>query len=209
MAKAIAEWGLDYVVLTSVDRDDIPDYGASHIAKTISTLRTLSKKKIIIVTSFEPEDLQVDNTKNEGPRILKKYLQYAKAVSSGNRELADSILHSFGDERWETPDDFDAGRIADRVYNALTRKGYTVERNVGIGGYQIDLAVKQNDRYILGIECDSRLYEMSSSTRERDYHRQKYLESRGWKIHRVWTPGMWKDPEKEIARIIQAIEKNH
>lgn len=48
MAKAIAEWGLDYVVLTSVDRDDIPDYGASHIAKTISTLRTLSKKKIII-----------------------------------------------------------------------------------------------------------------------------------------------------------------
>ena len=48
MAKAIAEWGLDYVVLTSVDRDDITDYGASHIAKTISTLRTLSKKKIII-----------------------------------------------------------------------------------------------------------------------------------------------------------------
>ena len=168
-----------------------------------------AKKKIIIVSSFEPEDLQVDGTKNEGPRILKKYLQYANAISSGNREYADSILHSFSDDRWDAPEDFDSGRIADRVYNALTRKGYTVERNVGIGGYQIDLAVKQNDRYILGIECDSRLYEMSSSTRERDYHRQKYLESRGWKIHRVWTPGMWKDPEKEIARIIQAIEKNH
>ena len=168
-----------------------------------------AKKKIIIVSSFEPEDLQVDGTKNEGPRILKKYLQYANAISSGNREYADSILHSFSDDRWDTPEDFDSGRIADRVYNALTRKGYTVERNVGIGGYQIDLAVKQNDRYILGIECDSRLYEMSSSTRERDYHRQKYLESRGWKIHRVWTPGMWKDPEKEIARIIQAIERNH
>ena len=168
-----------------------------------------AKKKIIIVSSFEPEDLQVDTTKNEGPRILKKYLQYANAISSGNREYADSILHSFSDDRWDSPEDFDSGRIADRVYNALTRKGYTVERNVGIGGYQIDLAVKQNDRYILGIECDSRLYEMSSSTRERDYHRQKYLESRGWKIHRVWTPGMWKDPEKEIARIIQAIEKNH
>ena len=168
-----------------------------------------AKKKIIIVSSFEPEDLQVDGTKNEGPRILKKYLQYANAISSGNREYADSILHSFSDDRWDAPEDFDSGRIADRVYNALTRKGYTVERNVGIGGYQIDLAVKQNDRYILGIECDSRLYEMSSSTRERDYHRQKYLESRGWKIHRVWTPGMWKDPEKEIARIIQAIERNH
>ncbi len=168
-----------------------------------------AKKKIFIVTSFEPEDLQVDDTKNEGPRILKKYLQYANAISSGNRELADSILHSFGDDRWKTAEEYDSGRIADRVYNALTRKGYTVERNVGIGGYQIDLAVKQNDKYILGIECDSRLYEMSSSTRERDYHRQKYLESRGWKIHRVWTPGMWKDPEKEISRIIQAIERSH
>ena len=48
MAKAIAEWGLDYVVLTSVDRDDLADYGASHIAKTISELKRVSKKKIII-----------------------------------------------------------------------------------------------------------------------------------------------------------------
>ena len=48
MAKAIADWGLDYVVLTSVDRDDLPDYGAAHIAKTISELKRLSSKKIIV-----------------------------------------------------------------------------------------------------------------------------------------------------------------
>ena len=28
-------WGLDYVVLTSVDRDDVPDAGSAHIAQTI------------------------------------------------------------------------------------------------------------------------------------------------------------------------------
>lgn len=39
MSKAIAAWGLDYVVLTSVDRDDLPDGGAAHIAKTVCTLR--------------------------------------------------------------------------------------------------------------------------------------------------------------------------
>ncbi|NXS75520.1 LIAS protein, partial [Pandion haliaetus] len=38
-AKAIAEWGLDYVVLTSVDRDDMPDGGAEHFAKTVSHLK--------------------------------------------------------------------------------------------------------------------------------------------------------------------------
>lgn len=48
MAQAIADWGLDYVVLTSVDRDDLADFGAAHIAKTISSLKKLSKKKIII-----------------------------------------------------------------------------------------------------------------------------------------------------------------
>ena len=31
-AKAVADWGIDYVVLTSVDRDDLEDGGAAHIA---------------------------------------------------------------------------------------------------------------------------------------------------------------------------------
>lgn len=166
-----------------------------------------AKVKIVIVTSIEPEDLQVSDTKNDGPRFLKKYLQYAKAISSGDKGMADTILHSFGEDRWKDKENGCGGKIADRVYNTLVRKGYSVERNVGIGGYSIDLAVKQNGRYILGIECDSHLYEMSSSTRERDYHRQKYLESRGWKIHRVWTPGMWKNADEEISKVITVIER--
>ncbi|XP_041121229.1 lipoyl synthase, mitochondrial isoform X2 [Polyodon spathula] len=40
-AKAITEWGLDYVVLTSVDRDDISDGGAEHIAKTVTYLKEM------------------------------------------------------------------------------------------------------------------------------------------------------------------------
>ena len=38
-AKAIAEWGLDYVVITSVDRDDLPDGGAAHFAQTVQYLK--------------------------------------------------------------------------------------------------------------------------------------------------------------------------
>ncbi len=38
-AKAIAEWGLDYVVITSVDRDDLPDGGAAHFAQTVQFLK--------------------------------------------------------------------------------------------------------------------------------------------------------------------------
>ncbi|KAK0387764.1 hypothetical protein NLU13_4009 [Sarocladium strictum] len=34
-AEALARWGLGYVVMTVVDRDDLPDSGARHIAETV------------------------------------------------------------------------------------------------------------------------------------------------------------------------------
>ncbi len=38
-ADAVARWGIDYVVLTSVDRDDLPDGGAAHFAQTVGMLK--------------------------------------------------------------------------------------------------------------------------------------------------------------------------
>ena len=46
-ATAIAKWGLDYVVLTSVDRDDIPDGGASHFAETVRHIKD-QKSEILV-----------------------------------------------------------------------------------------------------------------------------------------------------------------
>lgn len=166
-----------------------------------------AKQKIHLVTSIEPEDLKVEGLTNDGPRMLRRYMQYARTISNRDRSAANTILQSLSDGRWDDTPILEAqSSISDRVYNSLVRKGYTVDRNVGIGGYQIDLAVKQNGNYILGIETDGHLYDTPSSARERDYHRQKYLETNGWNIHRVWTPGMWKDPEREISLIVKAIE---
>lgn len=52
-ATAIAAWGLDYVVLTSVDRDDLADGGAAHIAETVSKLKARSPK--ILVECLTPD----------------------------------------------------------------------------------------------------------------------------------------------------------
>ncbi|XP_067123128.1 lipoyl synthase, mitochondrial isoform X2 [Centruroides vittatus] len=46
-AKAISDWGLDYVVLTSVDRDDLIDGGSEHIAQTVKELKSRNSKIII------------------------------------------------------------------------------------------------------------------------------------------------------------------
>ncbi len=39
VARVLGRWGLDYVVLTSVARDDLPDGGAGHFAQTVRAIK--------------------------------------------------------------------------------------------------------------------------------------------------------------------------
>ncbi|KAF2983130.1 hypothetical protein EK904_011180, partial [Melospiza melodia maxima] len=69
-AKAIAEWGLDYVVLTSVDRDDMPDGGAEHFAKTV---RHLKERKVRDPrANFEQSVRVLKHAKEVQPGVISK-----------------------------------------------------------------------------------------------------------------------------------------
>jgi len=46
-AEALARWGLGYVVLTSVDRDDLADGGARHFAETIARIKAKSPTMLV------------------------------------------------------------------------------------------------------------------------------------------------------------------
>jgi hypothetical protein len=65
---------------------------------------------------------------------------------------------------------------------------------------------KAPGRYLLGVECDGATYHSARSARDRDKLRQRVLEARGWRLHRIWSCDWWQDREGEIARLIQAIE---
>ncbi|KAI6650854.1 Lipoyl synthase, mitochondrial-like [Oopsacas minuta] len=52
-AEAIASWNVDYVVLTSVDRDDLPDGGAEHFAETVRQLK--KRAPHILVECLTPD----------------------------------------------------------------------------------------------------------------------------------------------------------
>ena len=57
---------------------------------------TRARKKVYVVTSIEPEELdRVETTKNNGPKLLKKYLLYARAVSSGKQSEINAVLNTF------------------------------------------------------------------------------------------------------------------
>ncbi|CCK68020.1 lipoate synthase KNAG_0A03350 [Huiozyma naganishii CBS 8797] len=47
-AEAINRWGLGYVVLTTVDRDDLIDGGAHHLAETVKKIKQKSKGKTLV-----------------------------------------------------------------------------------------------------------------------------------------------------------------
>lgn len=47
IADAIARLGLDYIVLTSVNRDDLPDGGADHFARTVEHLKQRTPELLV------------------------------------------------------------------------------------------------------------------------------------------------------------------
>jgi len=161
-----------------------------------------AKKKIHVVCSFDPSELHVETSKNPGPIIFKKYLEYAMAVNARDSGTMRAILRSFSEHAVQTSRSGGEGEFRSQVYEALTQAGFEVECEVGVGEYRIDLALKEGEKYILGIECDSWADSPSSGVRERDYHRQKYLRSRGWKLCRIWSSDWWRDPANELDKIV-------
>src|SRR5205814_6391120 len=97
----------------------------------------------------------------------------------------------------------------EEVSALLRQRGYEVDTQVGCEGYRIDLAVLDPAKpgsYLLGIECDGAAYHSARSARDRDKLRQRVLEDRGWRLHRIWSPDWWQDRDGEVRRLVEAIE---
>lgn len=71
-AEAIASLDVDYVVLTSVDRDELPDGGAGHFAATIRALREVAPKVMVevLVGDFQGDPAALQQIVDAGPEVL-------------------------------------------------------------------------------------------------------------------------------------------
>lgn len=168
---------------------------------------TRAKEKIYLITSIEPEELNVTFSKNIGPKVLKKYLQYARAVSFGNKYEQKIILESLRKKTIIEEQNTDG--IEQEIKAELEKRKYIVDTNIGSAKYKINLAIynKMLDRYVLGIEIDSNAYHSSESLLERDVYRSNFLTSRGWNMMRLWSRDWWTDKEKTIELIVDRIDK--
>ncbi len=96
LAEAVKLLGLDYVVITSVDRDDLRDGGAGHFADCIREIRAISPKtKIeILVPDFRGRmDIAIDILSETPPDVLNHNMETVPRLYKQVRPGAD-YMHS-------------------------------------------------------------------------------------------------------------------
>jgi hypothetical protein len=162
--------------------------------RRLNVLISRARVRCEVFASFDPSDIDLTRTTHDGPRILKRFLEFAKSghfdQPLGTGQEADS------------PFEEDVGR-------AITALGYPADPQVGSAGFRIDLGVRHPERtgqYILAVECDGATWHRALWARERDRMRQQVLEGLGWRFHRIWSTDWFQRRDQEIARLRAALE---
>lgn len=88
VADAIAAVGLDYVVLTSVDRDDLPDQGAVHFAKTIREIKRRDDDILIetLIPDFQGDSSLVAQIIDARPHVIAHNIETVERLQSPVRD---------------------------------------------------------------------------------------------------------------------------
>lgn len=99
LAEATRELSLKHVVVTSVDRDDLPDGGAAHFAATVRALRALDPRPTIEVLTpdFRGDLASVDAVIASGPDVYNHNIEtvrrlYPEVRSAGRYTWALDVL---------------------------------------------------------------------------------------------------------------------
>ncbi len=78
--------GLTYVVVTSVDRDDLPDQGAAHFATVIRELKESGPLVEVLIPDFRGEKTLIDLIINEKPAVLAHNLETVRGLTARVRD---------------------------------------------------------------------------------------------------------------------------
>src|SRR4030042_1402155 len=87
VAKAVAKLKLRYVVLTSVTRDDLPDGGAGHFARTVSAVRQVSPQTAIetLVPDFQGSAEALDIVVASQPEVISHNIETVPSLYASVR----------------------------------------------------------------------------------------------------------------------------
>jgi len=89
VARALSRMPLQYVVMTMVDRDDLLDGGAEHVAKTVRRLKELRPDMLIetLVGDFGGHERDVDTTVDAGPDVWAHNIEVVRRLQRTIRDV--------------------------------------------------------------------------------------------------------------------------
>lgn len=157
--------------------------------RRLNVLFTRARARCEVFASFDPGDIDLNRTSGEGPRVLKRFLDFAKS--------------GYSHEQVPTGLDADSPFEQD-VAQVIRGLGYLADTQVGSAGFRVDLGIRHPERpgrYILAVECDGATYHSALWARERDRLRQDVLEHLGWRFHRIWSTDWFYRRAQEIERL--------
>jgi superfamily I DNA and/or RNA helicase len=149
---------------------------------------TRAREKIILVSSIMPQQLNVDNSKNEGPKLLRKYLEYALSVSKGEFKIPLKEEKRFS-QSW-----YLKNRI--KAFD-FSEEGLLLDESLPF----VDLAMKEKGQYRAALFTDDDLYFDSISTKEMHVYKPFTLNAKNWKFMSFTSREYWQNPEGMKSKI--------
>lgn len=178
---------------------------------------TRSRRKIFMVTSMpiaEISDLLTTRHPPASPRdFLQGYMEYARAISSGELGLAKALLSRITVLR-DTGSSTQVARANDGFYHAvgdfLRSCGHVAKAVEGGDVFALDFAIEHPETglFALGIECDAPRHQLLGRARAREVWRTKLLNRSIPVIHRVSSQAWYQYPEQERQRLLDAISRS-
>ncbi len=88
VAQVVSDWGLDYVVLTSVDRDDLPDGGAGHFAQTIRAIKARNPQLHVevLIPDFQGDPAAVSQIVEARPDVIDHNIETVERLTPQVRD---------------------------------------------------------------------------------------------------------------------------
>lgn len=96
VADAVGAMGLDYVVLTMVNRDDLPDEGAGHVAACIRAIKRRAPEVLVeaLIGDFSGREELVDVVCDANPEVLAHNVETVESLQELVRDRRSSFARS-------------------------------------------------------------------------------------------------------------------
>ena len=98
IASTLKKWNLDYIVITSVDRDDLRDQGSNHFAECIKEVRKENPNILIevLIPDFRGQKELIKNVIDAKPNVISHNIETVERLQKNVRDSRANYQQSLG-----------------------------------------------------------------------------------------------------------------